>query len=320
MAVTGAAAGLGRALVERLDQRDGLGAVRGIDVVTAERLRGVDAVVHLATSYDIDLDPQERRALNVRGTEALLTAASAAGVRRVVLVTSAEVYGAAADNPVPLPDAGPLQAAPGPDLLGDHVEIERLISRTSGLQIAVLRPATLVGAGVGPSYDGALLRQLSAPRLLAARGREPLWQLCHSEDLLSALELVVVHGLSGPLPVACEGALPQSAVEKLAGKRRVELPAAVALSTAERLHRLGVSTASPRELDHLVGPVVVGCDRLRAAGWTPSWTNEAALRAYLTELDSGSGRAGAYTAAGATVALLGTAALVRQARRRRRGL
>jgi hypothetical protein len=100
--------------------------------------------------------------------------------------------------------------------------------------------------------------------------------------------------------------------------RRVELPGSVALGTAERLHRLGLSTSSPEELDHLLGPVVVACDGLRAAGWSPVWSNESALHGYLADRDR-SGRTGVYTAAGATVALLGTAALVRQARRRRRG-
>jgi hypothetical protein len=79
-----------------------------------------------------------------------------------------------------------------------------------------------------------------------------------------------------------------------------------------------VSTASPRELDHLLAPIVVASERLRAAGWTPLWTNESALAAHLAERTSAGVRTGAYTAAGATVALLGTAALVRQARRRRR--
>jgi hypothetical protein len=114
--------------------------------------------------------------------------------------------------------------------------------------------------------------------------------------------------------------MPQSAVERLTGKRRVELPVAVAMSTAERLHRLGVSASSPRELDHLLAPIVVRSERLRDAGWSPRWTNESALAAHLSDHARSDGRAGAYTAAGATVALLGTAALVRQARRRRRGL
>ncbi|MCU1591919.1 MAG: NAD-dependent epimerase/dehydratase, partial [Frankiales bacterium] len=313
---------LGGAVLARLAGRAEPGGVLAVDGSPAglrARLAGVDTVVHLATTYDAHADRNERRALNVGGTAAVLEAARAAGARRVVLVTSAEVYGALAANPVPLPDAAPVLARPGEDLLGDHVEVERLAA-ASGLEVAVLRPATLVGGPLGPSYDGALLRQLSSPRLLAARGAEPLWQLCHSDDLVRAIELVVAAGLSGPLPVACDGSLPQSAVERLTGKRRVQLPAAVAVSTAERLHRLGVSASSPRELDHLLGPVVVASERLRAAGWAPAWTNEGALRAHLAERSGAEGRAGAYTAAGATVALLGTAALVRQARRRRRGL
>jgi LPXTG-motif cell wall-anchored protein len=81
-----------------------------------------------------------------------------------------------------------------------------------------------------------------------------------------------------------------------------------------------VTTSSPRELDHLIAPLVVGSERLRDAGWTPAWSNEAALRAHLAHQAGSDSHAGAYTAAGATVALLGTAALVRRARRRRRGL
>lgn len=339
VAVTGAATGLGRALVERLAERVDLAGLVGVDTVPgrvdgvvwrtcdvrdpalATRLSGASTVVHLATSYDVTLSAAARRAVNVRGTQQLLQAAHAAGVRRVVLCTSADVYGVREDNPVPLPDAAPLGAAPDEETLtGDHVEVERLAAHATrtGLDVTVLRPATLVG--LGASYDGQLLRQLSAPRLLAVRGVEPLWQLCHVDDLVSALELAATGVVGGGLGVACEGALPQVVVEELTGRRRLELPAAVAFSTAERLHRAGVTSSSPRELDHLIGPLVLGCDGLLAAGWRPAWTNEDALAAYLASRSGDSARGTAVTAAGATVALLGTAALVRQARRRRRGV
>jgi nucleoside-diphosphate-sugar epimerase len=269
----------------------------------------VTTVVHL-TPYD--------EAADVRRTAELLEAARRAGCRRVVLVTSAEVYDAVAGDAVPLPDEAPLRAT-ADGTLGHLLEVERL-AEEAGLPVAVLRPATVVGAHRGAAFDSPMLRQLSAPRLLAARGHEPLWQLCHVDDLLAALEVVALSDLSGPLPVASEGFLRQSVVEQLSGKRRVELPASVAVSTAERLQRLGISTASPRELDHLLAPLVVGSERLRAAGWSAAWTNEAALRAYLEQKVRSDSHTGAYTAAGATVALLGTAALVRRARRRRRGL
>jgi LPXTG-motif cell wall-anchored protein len=264
----------------------------------------------------------ERRRRNVDGSRSLLVAARDAGVQRVVLMTSSDVYGAVPGSPVPLLDDAPLRADADTGLLGEQVEVERLADHAvrTGLAVTVLRPATLVGGRLGASYDGVQLRQLSAPRLLAVRGVEPLWQLCHVDDLVAAIELAAVGAVTGGVAVACDGFLLQSTVERITRKRRVELPASVAMGTAERLHRLGVTTSSPRELDHLVAPLVVACDRLRAAGWAPAWTNETALRAHLADrAATGEGRAGAYTAAGATVALLGTAALVRQ-RRRRRGL
>jgi nucleoside-diphosphate-sugar epimerase len=286
-------------------------------------------VVHLATSYDVSADPAERQALNVRGTAAVLEACRAAGARRIVLVTSVDVYGPRPGRSTtpgrPLTERSPLRALPGDSLTGDLVEVERLADHASrtGLEVTVLRPAAVVGAHLGPAYDGQVLRNLSSSRLLALRGVEPLWQLCHADDLLAALELAAVGAASGRLTVACDGWLPQTTVEALSGRRRLELPASVALSTAERLHRLGMTAASPSELDLLLAPIVVTCARLRAAGWAPAWTNEAALRAHLeAQPDAGSRSAapatGPITAAGATAAVIGTAALVRRARRRRR--
>ena len=337
VAVTGAASGLGRALIERLAAREDLAGLVGVDTFQVgidgvvwttmdvrdpllhTRLTGATTVVHLATSYDVTQPAAARRALNVRGTERVLEAAREAGAHRVILCTSADVYAAVPGKALPLPDAAALQVASDDETLrGDHLAMERLAehARLTGLAVTVLRPATL--AGLSAAYDGQLLRQLAGPRLLAVRGIEPLWQLCHVEDLVSALELAVLGAVSGGLGVGSDGAMRQSEVETMTGRRRLELPAAIALSTAERLYRLGVTTSSPRELDHLLGPLVMSCDGLRAAGWSPVWTNGAALGSHLaTRLPDT--RSSAYTAAGATVALLGSAALVRRARQRRRG-
>lgn len=338
VAVTGGATGLGAALLEQLAARSDLEALLGVDGVPGrvdgvvwragdgplvERLAGVSTVVHLALSYDVLAAPSHRTALNVAGTAALLEAARDAGVRRVVLVTSGDVHGTQPGRALPLPEDAPLLAAADGSLTGDLVEVERLADHAgrTGLDVVVLRPAALVGARLGAAYDSALVHSLSGTRLLAVRGVEPLWQLCHVDDLLAALVLAATGPLAGAYAVASDGWLTQREVEQLSGRRRLELPAAVALSTAERLHRIGATPGSPHEIDRLLHPLVLDTARLRAAGWAPAWTAAGALGAHL-ELRAGAGRAGAYaaagaTAAGATVALMGTAAIVRRARARR---
>jgi nucleoside-diphosphate-sugar epimerase len=338
--VTGAGTGLGRALVQRLAERGDLPLLVGLDrpaavldgvewrtadvlaAGLARHLAGLRTVVHLAVSYDTAEDAVRRRARTVQGTAALLEAARTAGVTRVVVVTSLDVHASPPPgSPVPSPEDQPLRADPDSALTGDLLEVERLADHATrtGLEVLVLRPAPVVGDGLGPGLDGALLHSLSGPRLLAVRGVEPLWQVCHSDDLLSALELAATSDLSGAAAVASAGWLTQREVERLSGQRRVELPASVALSTAERLHRTGVTQGSPAELDRLLSPLVVEPRRLLDAGWTPTWTAQAALAAHVASRPATGGRAGAYTAAGAgaTVALVGTAALVRRARRRR---
>jgi nucleoside-diphosphate-sugar epimerase len=323
--VTGATTGLGRAFLARHQARpDGLQLV-AVDADRDRPIPGVDTLVHLAMSYDPRADPAERARRNVHGTRRVLEEARAGGVRRVVLVTSVDVLAAPPGAPVPAPEALPLRAAPDSALTGDLLEVERLAGHAArtGVQVVVLRPACLVGGALGAAYDGAQLSALAGSRLLAVRGVEPLWQLCHTEDLLSALDVAVSTPLPGPAVVASAGWLGQREVEAMAGRRRLELPASVALSTAERLHRAGLTPGAPAELDRLLAPLVVEPGRLAAAGWAPGWSAADALRDHLAtrppppaRLGPSPAAAGA-TAAGATVALVGTAALVRRARRRR---
>jgi nucleoside-diphosphate-sugar epimerase len=353
VAVTGAAHGIGESLVRRLAASTAVKKVIAIDTirgdvseatwrlvdvrdpVIVQRLAGVDVIVHLAVDSSVDHGDGAHHDEGARGTATVLTAAPAAGVKHVVLVTSAMVYGAHADNAVPLSEDAELRATADSGWLGDLLEIERLAAQAPrthpGLLVTVLRPAALVGGGV----DTIFTRHFEAPRLLAVKGSHTRWQFCHVDDLLSALELVVTGGLSAVgsvghvvAAVGSDGWLEQGDVERLTGKRHIELPASVAFGTAERLHRLGVTPAGSNDLQFLVHPWVVQAARLRAAGWTPAYDNEAALGVAIAEssgrLAIGGHRLGrrdaaAGAAVGATVALVGTAALVRRARRRRHG-
>jgi nucleoside-diphosphate-sugar epimerase len=348
IAVTGAARDLGHALTVRLAASPRVGRVIAIDdhrgdatgvtwrvvdvrdPALAGRIAGVDVVVHT----DLDLSPdssyRSRRSFNVRGAQTVLTAAAAGRVGRVVLVTSAMVYGARPDNPVPLAEDAPLGADPDGSVVGDLLEIEQLARRSPrtnpGTAVTVVRPAALVGEGV----DTLVTRHFEAPRLLTVKGCAPRWQFCHIDDLVSALELAAAGEVTGAFAVGCDGWLEQEQVEELSGMRRIELPAGLTFGTVQRLHRAGITPAPVNDLHFVVYPWVVDCRVLREAGWKPAFDNSAALGVLLEQRAGHHAVAGrrlgrkdatitAAGAAGATVAVVGTAAIVRRARRRRRG-
>jgi nucleoside-diphosphate-sugar epimerase len=345
VAVTGAASGLGHALTARLAASARIGRVIAIDghrgdatgvtwrvvdirdPALAGRLAGVDVVVHTDLDLAPDSDQRSRRAFNVRGAQTVLTAAAAGRVGRVVLVTSAMVYGARPDNPVPLEETAPLGADPDGSVVGDLLEIEHLAQRSPqanpGMDITVVRPAALVGEGV----DTLITRHFEAPRLLAVKGCAPRWQFCHIDDLVSALELAAAAEVTGKFAVGCDGWLDQEQVEELSGLRRIELPAGLTFGTVQRLHRAGITPALVTDLHFVVYPWVVDCMTLRETGWKPAFDNETALQVLLEQRGGHHAVAGrrldkkdaTITAAGATVAVIGTAAIVREVRRRRRG-
>jgi len=344
VAVTGAAHDLGLALTARLAQSERFSRVIAIDdqrgdltgvvwriadvrdPMLAGRLTGIDVIVHTDLDLAAGSDQKARRAYNVRGAQTVLTAAAAGGVSRVILVTSAMVYGANPDNPVPLAETAPLNADPDGSVVGDFMEIEQLAERSPraypGTAVTVVRPAALVGEGI----DTLITRHFEAPRLLTVKGCAPSWQFCHVTDLLSAIELAAAGDVTGAFAVGCDGWLDQGEVEELSGLRRIELPAGVTFATAQRLYRAGITPAPVADLHYVVYPWVVDCETLRQAGWQPTVTNTEALAALL-ELRAGhhavAGRRlarkdAAITAAGATVAVIGTAAIVRQVRKRGR--
>ena len=345
VAVTGAAGAVGAVLLERLVAHDDVAKVLALDVrradvpgvtwrlgdvrdpAVAQRLKGVDAVVHLAVDWRLEASSVERSELNVRGTQTIVTAAAAAGVARVVVVTSATVYGAYPDNPVPLAEDSPLRAVPE-GILADLLEIERIAEDARrvhpGLEVVVVRPAALVGKGV----DTLVTRHFAAPRLLVIKDAHPTWQFCHVDDLTAALVVAALGHVSGAVTVGCDGYLTQERLEDLSGLKRVEVSASLAMATAERLHRVGVTPAPASELAYVMHPLVVSSAALRQAGWRPAYDNVECLAAVLDEVSgdrAAFGRrigkrdatvAGA-SAAGATVAVLGAAAFVRAARRAR---
>lgn len=295
-----------------------------------DALTGCSAVIHLESGDDLahalTVPAATRRLRCERRAEAAATAAAAAGVAHLVLVTSAMVYGARADGPAQIAADTAILPVPDEGLVGDMVTVEQVGDRLEQahprLTVTRVRPAALVGSDV----DTVITRQFEAPRLLTLRGHEMRWQFCHLDDLVAGLEMVLRHRLAGPVTVGASGSLSPEAVEEAAGMRSLDLPSSLAFGTAARLHRVGVLPMPVEDLSYVVHPWLVSSTRLRALGWTARVDNEECVRVLVAAVR---GRmaipgirvtrkdAAALGVAGAAVALVGTAALWRQARQGR---
>jgi nucleoside-diphosphate-sugar epimerase len=339
--VTGAASALGRRVATLAAEDPAIGRVvaldraapsapvpgvepHAVDLAVADLktlFEGATTVVHLA-----EVSGPEAPEGEVVGDGALarrvLDAVSAVGAQHVVLLSSAIVYGAWANNPVPITEDAPLRPNPGVVAASEKAELERTAAEWRDAHpsstVAILRPTVTVSA----EGNGWLARALDRSTSLPVADEEPPAQFLDVDDLANAIDLARRERLDGPRNVAPDGWISGDTVRSLAGgPPRVRLPERVALQLARVRWRWRLAPTPPSLLPLTVHPWVIANDRLKADGWQPTSSNE---EAYV-----GSHRAGPWAtlsprrrqelalgAAGAT--LVGGAALGVAALRRRR--
>jgi UDP-glucose 4-epimerase len=297
VAVTGAAGLIAQSLMPRLavdgrvvalDVREPTRRVRGVEVrlVDVARsdlrpvLEGAEVLVHLASIVDPLPDEALMARVNVHGTRRVLDAAAAVGVRKVVRVSGATVYGAWPGNPLPLREEHALRPNPGFTPAVHAVEAERLLldwaAGDADRVVTTMRTAPVMG----PGADRLPSRLLLGHPRLRVRGAAPPVQAVHVDDLVDALERVIREDHPGTFNVAADGWLDADAARALFPTSVVPaVPEEVLTRWLRVWWAVGAAEVPPTVVPYLVHPWVVANDRLRALGWTPAYTNEEAIRA-----------------------------------------
>jgi len=240
------------------------------DPAAREALAGVDVLVHLG--FQLWRARTGATSLNLDGTGNVLAARPA----RVVLASSAAVYGAWPDNPLPITEDHVPRPNPECPYAGEKLVVERLCADAA--PTTVLR----IGAVLGPNADPKVARAARGYRLAvpAIRGAGEALQFLHEDDVVVALHQAVRTGSGlGVLNVATDDWLDAAGVAAATGGRVVRLPRSVMLGLSEAAFRLRLAPFGIDRAILLNGPLALDASRARTElGWKPAWTSTGVLR------------------------------------------
>lgn len=245
-------------------------------------LQGVEAVVHLAALVDVMRDPSAApldafRQVNVAGTLNLARQAAAAGVRRFVFLSSIKVNGEGGAVPYRETDA----AAPQDPYAISKREAEqglREIAAQSGMEVVILRPPLVYGAGVEANF--LRLMQATASGWPLPFGRvENRRSLLYLGNLVDAIQLCLEHpAAAGKTYLLSDGedvSTPEL-IRRLA--RAMGRPARLLPVPPAWFALAGRLLGKRQEVARLLGSLAVDSSLIRRElGWMPPYSLDAGL-------------------------------------------
>ncbi|MFZ5897349.1 MAG: NAD-dependent epimerase/dehydratase family protein [Myxococcota bacterium] len=295
--VTGACGRLGRLLVRALhreigvialDRREALGFPEDVEHqrldLRSKRVRevfrrDVRALVHLGVMHDPSRSAEEHHTFNMLSVQQLFECAEQFRVPKVVVLSSANVYGPRPDNPQLLQEDAPLLAGGRFSDIRDLVELDMstqsFLWRNPDTETVILRPSHILGTVRNAPSN--YLRLKRVPTLL---GFDPMVQVVHQADVVRALRLALKPGVRGMFNVAGPPPVSLSRAIELLGRTPMPIPHGAARFVVDRLFRWRVSSFPAPELDFIRYVCMVDDSRARRVlNYAPEYDLAETLRA-----------------------------------------
>ncbi|MFL6140809.1 MAG: NAD-dependent epimerase/dehydratase family protein [Labedaea sp.] len=306
--VTGVGGSLGGNLAARLAANPAIERVLGVDTAPpasgvlgrAEFVRAdirnpviakviasakVDTVVHASTTVHPP-GPARRtvlKELNVIGTMQLLAACQRSStVRKLVVKSTAAVYGASSRSPAVFAEDDTPRDLPTSGYAKDAVEVEGYVRgfarRRPDVVVTTLRLTNLIG----PRVDTVLTRYFALPVVPTVFGFDARVQLLHIDDALAVLDRAITRDLPGVFNAGGDGALMLSQAIRRAGRLPMPLLRSAIPSMARLFRGTRLVNFSPDQVRFLNYGRMVDTTRLKTEfGFTPRWTTAEAFDDYV---------------------------------------
>lgn len=258
---------------------DDYGDVAGL----ARQLRGVESLIHLAARAHQDsagaADIELFRAANVQTTLNVAQACMAAGVRRLVFVSSIGVNGSRSEHPFTERDA----PAPSEPYAVSKWEAERALAALaarSSMNVVIVRPPLVYGPGC-PGNFGRLVRWTASSRLVPLGALTAPRTFVFLDNLVEALAVAAQHPAiaNSTFLVADSSDVTVGDVVRILASV-LQPGRRVVVNLPPALLALAASLAGRRSAyEKLAAPLQVDASAFsRATGWRPAVSPQEGLR------------------------------------------
>jgi UDP-glucose 4-epimerase len=273
----------------------------------------VDTVVHM----NVIATPRSaggrvsQKEINVIGTMQLLAACQKApGLRRLVVKSSAAVYGSSPRDPAMFTEEMGPKSLPRAGFGKDSVEVEGYVRgfsrRRPDVGITTLRLANILGPGIRTSMTD----YFALPVIPAPLGFDARLQFVHEHDASRALVLATTAPEAlGTINIAGDGVITMQQAAAIVGRPLLPVPLAAAGLFGGMVKRVGLADFSDDQMQYLAYGRGLDTTRMREVlHFVPDHTTRQAFVSYAEHVSSLV--PGAGTAAHAVQGVAGTAAQV----------
>jgi len=220
------------------------------------------AVVHLQISRSLRRPAGETHSWNLEVFSSIMEYVAAYDIPKLVLLSTAEVYGPHPDNPQFIPEDYPLYGADNFPQIRDIVEMDMLAQsffwRAPACSLVILRPVHVVG------YVGnQAMRWLGMREPPVAAGFDPMVQLAHERDVVAAIEAALDPAVKGVFNVASDGEMPMSGILRALHRRPVRVPSILLSGVSALGYGVAATQIPPGMVDYLKYPCMVDTERAR---------------------------------------------------------
>jgi UDP-glucose 4-epimerase len=238
----------------------------------------IQAVVHLGVMHDPRASAAEHHSWNVAGFTKLLEYVSQFRVPKLVVLSSANVYGPQASNPQFLTEEAPLLGGQNFSDIRDLIEVDMLAQsffwKLPETETVILRPVHILGG-----VHNAPSNFLRLNPIVTVMGFDPMLQVIHQSEIVRAIELALKPGIRGIYNLAGPEPVPLSRYIKILGRKSIGVPYSLARMVMGRMWSLRLTTFPVPELDHIRYICMVDDRRARQVlGFAPRVSLEDTVR------------------------------------------